>query len=143
MTKPELLNATVTLADTFMRLRPPTSVADIPGILQAIHNGLASLSIDLKIAVNAEPSLPIRDPAVPIRESVTPDYIVCLEDGKRMKLLKGHIRRVYGLTPQQYRERWGLPDNYPMTAPNYAEKRRGLANDMISSGKFGGKKKEA
>ncbi|RBM06797.1 MucR family transcriptional regulator [Novacetimonas cocois] len=66
-------------------------------------------------------------PAVPIKKSVFPDYIICLEDGKKLKMLKRHLDRAYGMTPDQYREKWGLPPHYPMTAPNYAAKRSALA----------------
>lgn len=69
-------------------------------------------------------------PAVPIDISVTPDYIVCLEDGKRFKMLKGHLRSAYDMSPEEYREKWGLPENYPMVAPNYREKRVRMAKDM-------------
>lgn len=69
-------------------------------------------------------------PAVPIDMSVTPDYIVCLEDGKRFKMLKGHLRSAYDMSPEEYRQKWGLPENYPMVAPNYREKRIRMAKDM-------------
>lgn len=69
-------------------------------------------------------------PVVPIKRSVFPDYIVCLEDGKKLKMLKRHIQSAYGLTPEQYRERWNLPADYPMVAPNYAERRSSLARKI-------------
>lgn len=69
-------------------------------------------------------------PVVPIKRSVFPDYIVCLEDGKKLKMLKRHIQSAYGLTPEQYRERWNLPPDYPMVAPNYAERRSNLAREI-------------
>jgi predicted transcriptional regulator len=69
-------------------------------------------------------------PAVPVKKSITPDYIVCLEDGKKFKSLKRHLRTHYDLTPEQYREKWGLPADYPMVAPNYAEARSQLAKKM-------------
>jgi predicted transcriptional regulator len=68
-----------------------------------------------------------REPAVPIEKSIFPDYIICLEDGKKLKMLKRHLQAFYNITPQEYRARWGLPHNYPMTAPNYAERRSVLA----------------
>ncbi len=71
-----------------------------------------------------------RGPAVPVEMSVTPDYIVCLEDGRRFKMLKGHLRAAYDLSPRQYREKWGLPEDYPMVAPNYREKRAEMAREM-------------
>lgn len=70
------------------------------------------------------------NPAVPVELSVSPDYIVCLEDGKRFKMLKGHLRAAYGLSPEEYRAKWGLPADYPMVAPNYREKRARMAKDM-------------
>ncbi len=69
-------------------------------------------------------------PAVPVKRSVFPDYIVCLEDGKKLKMLKRHLQSAYGMTPEQYRERWGLPTDYPMVAPNYAERRSTLAREI-------------
>ncbi len=71
-----------------------------------------------------------QQPAVPIEMSVTPDYIVCLEDGRRFKMLKGHLRASYGMSPEEYREKWGLPEDYPMVAPKYREKRVRMAQDM-------------
>lgn len=69
-------------------------------------------------------------PAVPPKKSVTPDYIICLEDGKKLKMLKRHLKTAYGLTPEEYRERWGLPADYPMVAPSYTAQRRKLAKDI-------------
>lgn len=75
-----------------------------------------------------EPSRP--EPAVPVKKSVFPDYIICLEDGKKMKLLKRHLQTAYNMTPQEYRERWGLPPEYPMVAPAYAERRSEIAKSV-------------
>lgn len=69
-------------------------------------------------------------PAVPIKKSITPDYIVCLEDGKKLKMLKRHLKTAYNMSPEEYRERWGLPADYPMVAPNYAKQRSKLAKDI-------------
>lgn len=71
-----------------------------------------------------------QDPAVPVKKSITPDYIVCLEDGKKFKSLKRHLRTKYGMTPDEYRAKWGLPHDYPMVAPNYAKERSTLAKRM-------------
>ncbi len=71
-----------------------------------------------------------QQPAVPVEMSVTPDYIVCLEDGRRFKMLKGHLRASYGMGPEEYREKWGLPEDYPMVAPKYREKRVRMAQNM-------------
>jgi predicted transcriptional regulator len=81
----------------------------------------------------ANPPAPIADkpqPAAPIKKSIFPDYIVCLEDGKKLKMLKRHLSTSYNMTPEQYRERWGLPPDYPMVAPNYAERRSTLAKQI-------------
>ena len=69
-------------------------------------------------------------PAVPVEQSITPDYIICLEDGKQMKMLKRYLKTSYGITPEVYRERWGLPVNYPMVAPNYAKRRQSIAKSI-------------
>lgn len=69
-------------------------------------------------------------PAVPVKKSVTPEYIVCLEDGKKLKMLKRHLKTAYDMSPEEYRERWGLPADYPMVAPNYAKQRSRLAKDI-------------
>jgi predicted transcriptional regulator len=71
-----------------------------------------------------------RVPAVPVKKSIMPDHIICLEDGKKLKMLRRHLKTAYGLTPEQYRERWGLPGDYPMTAPRYAEQRSRLAKQI-------------
>ncbi|HYZ21652.1 MAG TPA: MucR family transcriptional regulator [Rhodopila sp.] len=93
----------------------------LPGFVRDIYSTLAN--IDTAAAPAAEKA----QPAVPIRKSVFPDYIICLEDGKRLKMLKRHLAAAYNMTPAQYREKWGLDANYPMVAPKYAEKRSSLA----------------
>ena len=98
-------------------------LADLPGLIQSVYRALAD------IGPLAEPSdRPV--PAVPIRKSVMSDYLVCLEDGKRLKMLKRHLKTAYDMTPEQYRERWGLPADYPMVAPNYAKQRSRLAKEI-------------
>ncbi|AQS85377.1 MAG: MucR family transcriptional regulator [Acetobacter aceti] len=84
----------------------------------------------LETAGQATPEPEKLQPAVPVKRSVFPDYIVCLEDGKKLKMLKRHLQSAYGMTPEQYRERWGLPTDYPMVAPNYAERRSTLAREI-------------
>ncbi len=96
------------------------AVSDLPLIINNVHSALAGLSG--KAAEQARP-----ERAVPIKSSIKPDYIVCLEDGKKLKMLKRHLMTHYGMTPDEYRAKWGLPSNYPMVAPNYAEQRRKLA----------------
>jgi predicted transcriptional regulator len=97
------------------------AVNDLPNLIQNVHSALNAIS-QQAAAPEARP-----EPRVPIRSSVKPDYIVCLEDGKRLKMLKRHLMTHYNLTPDQYRQKWGLSADYPMVAPNYAEQRRTLA----------------
>src|SRR4051812_37845534 len=101
----------------------PTS--ELPALLNSVHTALASTA---KGQVK-EPT-PVLNPAVPIKKSITPDYIVCLEDGKKFKSLKRHLRTTYDLTPEQYRAKWDLPRDYPMVAPNYAKARSELAKTI-------------
>lgn len=100
-------------------------VADLPGLITSVHSALDGLN---RGAV-AEPSEPLT-PAVPIKKSIMPDYLVCLEDGKKFKSLKRHLRTRYGLSPEDYRTRWNLSPDYPMVAPNYAAARSELAKTM-------------
>lgn len=99
--------------------------SDLPVIINETFDALSKAS-----ARAAEPVKEELKPAVPIKKSVTPDYIVCLEDGKKFKSLKRHLRTHYNLTPEEYREKWGLPHDYPMVAPNYAAARSALAKKM-------------
>lgn len=96
------------------------AVNDLPQLINNIHGALAGLAG--RSAPEARP-----EPKVPIRSSIRPDYIVCLEDGKKLKMLKRHLMTHYQMTPDQYRQKWGLNSDYPMVAPNYAEQRRTLA----------------
>jgi len=98
------------------------AVADLPQLIQQVYGALASVS--------ATAGAGRKPPAVSPRRSITPDYLVCLEDGRKLKMLKRHIMTHYGLTPEEYRERWGLPGDYPMVAPNYAKQRRALAKKI-------------
>jgi len=100
------------------------SANDLPGMIRIVHTTLANLDH----AASAQES--DLTPAVPVKKSVTADYIICLEDGKKFKSLKRHLRSKYGLSPEQYREKWGLPYDYPMVAPSYARKRSALAKEM-------------
>jgi predicted transcriptional regulator len=100
------------------------AVSDLPLLIQNVHNALASLGDEV-----AEPEVK-QEPAVSIRASIKPDYIVCLEDGKKLKMLKRHLMTHYQMTPEQYRAKWNLPADYPMVAPNYAEQRRTLAKKI-------------
>ncbi|MGN6375411.1 MAG: MucR family transcriptional regulator [Sphingomonas sp.] len=100
------------------------AVSDLPLIIQNVHGALASLG-QPRQAIE-EP----QEPAVSIRSSVKPDYIICLEDGKKLKMLKRHLMTHYNMTPEDYRAKWKLPADYPMVAPNYAEQRRSLAKKI-------------
>jgi len=100
------------------------SVDDVPELITNVFTALSLLG------ENVEPVEERPEPAVSIRASVKPDYIVCLEDGKKLKMLKRYLRTNYDMTPEQYRARWNLPSDYPMVAPNYAEKRRDLAKKI-------------
>ena len=100
------------------------ATADLPALIEAVHRALGQLS-----APAAQP-VEEQKPAVPVKRSVTPDYIICLEDGKKFKSLKRHLRTSYGMTPDAYREKWGLPKDYPMVAPAYAAARSELAKNM-------------
>jgi predicted transcriptional regulator len=99
---------------------------DIPSLISDIHSALVRVSAGQDIPVVSEPA----KPAVPVKKSITSDYIICLEDGKKFKSLKRHLRTAYNMSPEQYREKWGLPQDYPMVAPNYAEARSQLAKQM-------------
>jgi len=100
------------------------AVNDLPNLIQNVHAALTG------IAGTASAPEPKPEPKVSIRSSVKPDYIVCLEDGKKLKMLKRHLMTHYSMTPDQYRQKWGLAADYPMVAPNYAEQRRSLAKSI-------------
>ena len=114
----------------------PIPFSEVPGMIKSIHGTLGSLA-------GATPSeiATAQKPVVPIKRSVTPDYIVCLEDGKKLKMLKRYLRSNYNMTPEEYRAKWGLPADYPMVAPNYAAQRSefakkiGLGRTASSSGR--------
>ena len=100
------------------------AVNDLPNLIQNVHAALNGIS-----SASSAPE-PKPEPKVSIRSSVKPDYIVCLEDGKKLKMLKRHLMTHYNMTPEQYRQKWGLSAEYPMVAPNYAEQRRTLAKSI-------------
>jgi predicted transcriptional regulator len=101
------------------------AASELPSLITDVHGALQRLSSG-EIEVPAEPLRP----AVSLKKSITPDYIICLEDGKKFKSLKRHLRTQYNLSPEDYREKWGLPADYPMVAPNYANARSELAKQM-------------
>jgi predicted transcriptional regulator len=99
--------------------------AELPAFIQQVHRSLCNVGAGRTFMLHEKP-----EPLVPIEESVQADYIVCLEDGRRLKMLKRHLKTAYNMTPDQYRERWGLSSDYPMVAPNYAKRRSNLAKDI-------------
>jgi len=103
----------------------PVPACDMPGLINQVHGALVRISGGHSDAQ----SEPLK-PAVSVKKSITPDYIVCLEDGKKFKSLKRHLRTQYNMTPEQYRDKWALPPDYPMVAPNYAAARSELAKQM-------------
>jgi predicted transcriptional regulator len=103
----------------------PTPASEIPNLISQVHSALLRVSSGRSEA-QAEPA----KPAVSLKKSINPDYLVCLEDGKRFKSLKRHLRTQYNMTPEQYRDKWSLPADYPMVAPNYAVARSQLAKKM-------------
>ncbi|HTV46445.1 MAG TPA: MucR family transcriptional regulator [Stellaceae bacterium] len=117
----ELLRMTADVVAAYVsnNTLPTTQLAEV---INAVYGSLKGLEGQ----VAEPPPEPVR-PAVPIRKSVTPDYLICLEDGKKLKMLKRHLRSTYNLTPDEYRARWGLAPDYPMVAPNYAEQRSAFA----------------
>lgn len=100
------------------------ALADLPRLIREVHDTLAN------VGGGAPREQERPTPAVPVRRSVTPEYIVCLEDGKKLKMLKRHLKTAYNMTPEEYRDRWGLPADYPMVAPAYAKQRSKLAKDI-------------
>lgn len=112
------------------------AISDIPLVIRSVHDALSGLG------GSAEPEVK-QEPAVSIRASVKPDHIVCLEDGKKLKMLRRHLMTHYNMTPEDYRAKWNLPKDYPMVAPNYAERRRALAKEigLGTKGRGGGRKK--
>lgn len=111
------------------------AMADLPNFIEQVFTTLSKLGSDSRDEPASKPK-----PAVPIRRSISPDYIICLENGKKLKMLKRHLRTAYNMSPEEYRERWGLPSDYPMVAPNYAAQRRTLAK-KIGLGTKRGKRK--
>ena len=100
-------------------------VTEVPGLISSIHAALSQISTGV---VEVEPE--VKEPAVSVRKSITPDYLICLEDGRKFKSLKRHLRTKYNISPEEYRAKWNLPKDYPMVAPNYAKARSDLAKQM-------------
>ncbi len=108
--------------------------SQLPEVIKTIYSSISALD------GNSTPSAGGLKPIVPIKKSVTPDYIICLEDGKKLKMLKRHLRTAYNMTPEEYRLKWGLPPDYPMVAPNYAAQRSAFAKKIGLGRKPGARK---
>jgi predicted transcriptional regulator len=120
----ELVEFTTTIVSAYVS-NNTVIAGDLPSIINDVHDALARASLH----ASQPPSEELK-PAVPVKRSVTPEYIVCLEDGKKFKSLKRHLRTHYNMSPEEYREKWSLPPDYPMVAPNYAAARSELAKKM-------------
>ena len=122
----------------------PVATADVPSIIASVHAALKGLDSSSAEAPEEKPT-----PAVPVRRSITPDYLICLEDGRKLKTLKRHLRAAYNMTPEEYRAKWGLAADYPMVAPNYAKQRSefarkiGLGTANAGAAKKGGRRKKS
>lgn len=132
-----LMDAATQIVSAFIG-RNPVPPEDLPQLINNVTAALLRVSelvayyeaaqeIDRRAGLGGEGELPRQRPAVAIEKSVTDDHLICLEDGKRLKMLKRHLRAVYDMTPEEYRRKWGLPEDYPMVAPNYAKVRSELA----------------
>jgi predicted transcriptional regulator len=118
------MELTASIVSAYVRHNSVPS-AELPALIGQVHTALTRVSSGQSEALGD-----VLRPAVPIKKSITPDYIICLEDGKKFKSLKRHLRNQFNLTPEQYREKWGLGSDYPMVAPNYAAARSRLAKQM-------------
>jgi predicted transcriptional regulator len=118
------IDLTATIVSAYVS-NNPMPASELPALIGQIHAALLRVSTG-----RAELPLEPAKPAVPVKKSMTADYLICLEDGKRFKSLKRHLRTQYSMTPEQYRDKWGLPPDYPMVAPNYAVARSQLAKKM-------------
>ena len=124
-TKPgELLTLTTEIVSSHVA-NNTVAANELPHLIKQVYGSLAGAS-------NAprDSAAERLQPAVPVKKSITPDYVICLEDGKKLKMLKRHLKTAYNMSPEQYRERWGLPSDYPMVAPNYAAQRSKLAKKI-------------
>lgn len=113
------------------------SKAELPGLIETVYKSLGALGGELAFHGDRP------TPAVPVKKSVHPDYIICLEDGKKLKMLKRHLKSAYNMSPEEYKEKWHLPPDYPMVAPNYAQRRSDLAKDIgLGTSPNSGRKKK-
>ena len=122
--KSEVIEMTADIVSAYVGNNSVTA-ADLPALIQSVHRALSGISSGGDVAEAAP-----KEPAVPIRRSITPDFLICLEDGRKFKSLKRHLRTKYNMSPEDYRAKWSLPKDYPMVAPNYAKARSDLAKQM-------------
>ena len=122
--KSEIIEMTTDIVSAYVG-NNAIAAADVPSLIQNIHRALSE-AVSGGTAAPVEP----QEPAVSVKKSITPDYLICLEDGRRFKSLKRHLRTKYDMSPDEYRTKWGLPRDYPMVAPNYAKARSELAKQM-------------
>ena len=123
--KPEIIEMTADIVAAYVSNNSVTA-GDLPAVIQQVHRALAGV-ID---GATAQEPAPPATPAVSVKKSITPDFLICLEDGRKFKSLKRHLRTKYDMSPEQYRAKWSLPKDYPMVAPNYAQARSALAKQM-------------
>ena len=136
MAKNNIMDSLVTLTSSIVSAyvsNNKISVSELPELIRSVYEGFSRAE---QSATQGPSELSVR-PSISIKKSITPDYLICMEDGTKLKMLKRHLRTHYGLTPQQYREKWGLPSDYPMVAPSYAEKRSILAKQIGLGAKRG------
>ena len=120
----EVIEMTADIVSAFVS-NNSVPATELPALIQSVHRALSGVSTTPEVVESAP-----REPAVPVKKSVNPDFIVCLEDGRKFKSLKRHLRTKYNMSPEEYRSKWGLAKDYPMVAPNYAKARSDLAKQM-------------
>ncbi len=120
----EILRMAVDIASAYLSCNK-VATSEVPEAIKAAYSAIVEIEQTHNLGLETK-----QKPAVSVRRSITPDYIVCLEDGKQLKMLKRHLRTTYGMTPDEYRLKWGLPSDYPMVAPNYAKQRSEFAKKI-------------
>ena len=122
--KSEIIEMTADIVAAYVGANS-VATTDLPALIQSVHRALTGVATGGEVAEAAP-----REPAVPIKKSITPEFLVCLEDGRKFKSLKRHLRTKYNMSPEEYRSKWSLPKDYPMVAPSYAKARSELAKQM-------------
>ena len=122
--KSEIIEMTADIVSAYVG-NNMVGASDLPDLIQSVHRALAGVSTGVEVVETAP-----KEPAVPIKRSITPGFLICLEDGRKFKSLKRHLRTKYNMSPEEYRSKWSLPKDYPMVAPSYAKARSELAKQM-------------